>query len=109
MDIDYNGVKPINVPLLLRKAGYHSIFDFRGGHESWVRNLAAAHYPRFHLYATVSNPKAFRLDLHLDQKQATIQLKGMSRHSGEYDGAVVEEEIGRIKRWLQYAQQGGRL
>ncbi|MDP3970848.1 MAG: hypothetical protein Q8P90_04045 [bacterium] len=90
----------MNVPMLLKQMGYHPILDRRAAQESWVRNLGRGHYPRFHLY-----PEKNAFNMHLDQKQNTINLKGLKRHAGEYDGPVVEAEGERIKRWIDYAQK----
>ena len=104
----------INPSLLLKQAGYHPIKDIRGAKagaedaqikESWARNLGRGHYPRFHLYVS-SKTNQLTLNLHLDQKQSTAKIKGLSRHAGEYDGPVVEEEAARIQRWITYLQSG---
>lgn len=100
-------IKQLNVPALLRQAGYHPILDRQAGQESWVRNLSRAHYPRFHLYID-DTPTSLTLNLHLDQKQSTMNIKGLKRHAGEYDGSVVEAEMGRLDRWVQYANTGRR-
>ena len=39
-------------------------------------------------------PEEMRLNLHLDQKQASYE--GFRKHSGEYDGSTVEAEAERI-------------
>lgn len=61
--------------------------------------LGGRFYPRFHLYIK-DKGDVIIFDLHLDQKKASY--KGQRAHSGEYDGPLVEEEIGRIERWLKY-------
>lgn len=97
----FKGIQ-LNTPALLRQAGYHPILDRNTGSESWVRNLSRAHYPRFHLYIN-DTPDMLSLSLHLDQKQSTMKIKGLKRHAGEYDGPVVEEEMNRLERWVQYS------
>ena len=63
---------------------------------SYARSLDPGRfYPRFHIYIE-SNPKQIMLNLHLDAKKPSYE--GSSAHSGEYDGAVVENESQRIQR-----------
>lgn len=85
-----------NVNSLMRKIGY---IENRYGNElNFARPLSASGYPRFHIY-----PKqiegGFELNLHLDAKKPIY--RGVSAHSGEYDGAVVEEEGRRIQSILE--------
>lgn len=61
---------------------------------AFVRELARGGYPRFHLYITAKEDKLL-FSLHLDQKRPTYGKH--TAHSGEYDGALVEEEARRIK------------
>jgi len=87
----------------LRQAGFAYIFDNKSGHSSYVRRLSRDFYPRLHLYVMEEKDKAGRdlivLELHLDQKKASYQ--GVRMHSAEYDGDVVESEIGRLKGLLK--------
>ncbi len=101
MDITYQLTKPLNLPTALRQMGYHPVQDPRSIHASWSRTLGRNFYPRFHLYINSSSPIELKLSLHLDQKQFTMKAV-QSRHGGEYHGPVVEEEAGRIQRWLRY-------
>ena len=79
--------------VVLRRAGYVPFRDPRSGEESYVRRLGTHFYPRFHLY--VEEPDGqLRLNLHLDQKQPSYH--GFKKHSGEYDGQVVEAEAERL-------------
>lgn len=80
----------------LRRAGYALITNRDGG-VSFVRRLSGGFYPRFHLYVEPSGDK-FSFNLHLDQKKASYE--GVARHSGEYDGELVIEEINRLKQNL---------
>lgn len=109
MKITYLQQRPVNLNLILRKMGYHPIMDKRAMKESWVRTLSQSFYPRFHLYIKNTDARTIILDIHLDQKQHTIELAGVSRHAGEYDSPRVEEEAGRIQRWLQYINSGGKI
>jgi hypothetical protein len=82
---------PIN---LMRRAGY--VFQRREGDEtSFVRVLARAGYPRFHIYSRIENSN-WVINLHLDQKRETYG--NSTRHHGEYDDSpVVQQEAERIK------------
>lgn len=80
----------------LRRAGYAMIRG-RGGELSFVRRLSNGFYPRFHLYFTATD-QVVNFNLHLDQKQASYE--GITRHSGEYDGELVEREMLRLKGYL---------
>lgn len=96
--------KNINPHVLLKQAGYHPIVDIRsGGKESWSRSLGRGHYPRFHLYVSGS-PEKLTLNLHIDQKQKTALIPGLSRHAGEYSSDVVQTEGERLQRWITYAK-----
>jgi hypothetical protein len=79
---------------LLRQAGFSFLIDRKTGSESFVRPLGRGYYPRFHLYLERQNNKVL-FNLHLDQKQASYA--GAHAHNAEYDGEVVEAEMGRIK------------
>ncbi|MFA6973641.1 MAG: hypothetical protein WC238_02775 [Parcubacteria group bacterium] len=88
MKIEIKGVKG-NPANMLRRAGY--IFQRQDGQEmSFVRPLAQAGYPRFHMYATVSGFDLL-ISIHLDQKKETYGDN--TRHHGEYenDGALKTE------------------
>jgi hypothetical protein len=82
---------PIN---LLRRVGY--VFQRREGNEmSFVRVLARAGYPRFHIYCRMEGLNLI-INLHLDQKRETYG--NSTRHHGEYDNSVaVEQEANGIK------------
>ena len=71
---------------ILRSAGY--TFQRNEGQEmSFVRPLARAGYPRFHMYVKVEGAD-MQISFHLDQKKETYG-EG-TRHHGEYenDGAL---------------------
>lgn len=86
--------RPTYQPLVvLRRAGYTEFRDPRTGETSYVRRLGTNFYPRFHLYLQ-SEGAELRLNLHLDQKQPSYG--SYTKHSGEYDGPVVEAEAARI-------------
>ncbi len=87
----------INLPQLLRLAGYSYHEDRRTSQGSFSRVLGGGRYPRLHLYSQ-ENDQQFILNLHLDQKQASYA--GYNRHSGEYEGEVIEQEITRLKQLI---------
>ena len=71
--------------------------DERTGEFKFYRSIDGRRYPRFHIYCRASD-ELININLHLDQKQPSY--KGTSAHSGEYDGALVEQEAQRIKNTL---------
>ncbi|PKM89105.1 hypothetical protein CVU83_00590 [Candidatus Falkowbacteria bacterium HGW-Falkowbacteria-2] len=84
----------------LRRAGYTFITDRSSGQDSFVRRLGGDFYPRFHLYVQeVAGSDELYFNLHLDQKKASYE--GQSRHSGEYEGELVEGEVARLQSYLQ--------
>ncbi|RLC38550.1 hypothetical protein DRH27_01980 [Candidatus Falkowbacteria bacterium] len=86
----------------LRQAGYGFIVDRQSGQESFVRRLSRDHYPRLHMYVKEVGEKV-EFNLHLDQKKASYP--GAHAHSAEYNGAVVEEEIERLKGLISHNTQ----
>ena len=85
----------ISAKTLLRDCGYKEIFDRKTGQTSFVKILDPGRfYPRFHIYLEES-PSAASFNLHLDAKKPSYE--GTSAHSGEYGGAIVENEAQRIK------------
>ena len=73
---------------------------------SYARSLDPGRfYPRFHIYIEEVKPRTDSqsefgagviFDLHLDQKRPIYE--GVTAHSGEYDGEVVEREAERIRK-----------
>jgi hypothetical protein len=98
-----------NPVTLLRRAGYtfqrqenparDAVHGTAGGGEmSFVRPLAAAGYPRFHMYVRIQGT-TLNISFHLDQKKHTYGEE--TRHHGEYDeSGPVKEEAERLKRLL---------
>ena len=78
----------------IRRCGYGLILDRRRGVKSYVKRLHGDLYPRFHMYIEDGGDD-WNFNLHLDQR-ATV-YEGVTAHSGEYDGEVVEREAARIK------------
>ncbi len=87
-----------NLPTALRRAGYKPEgSDERTGELKFVKSITGTPYPRFHIYCRQESDTA-SCNLHLDQKRPSYE--GSSAHSGEYDGALVETEVERIKSLL---------
>jgi hypothetical protein len=117
-------IQELNIALknFLRQCGYVEISNPHKNNEtSYARSLDPGRfYPRFHIYidpVRSSPPKGsfgprlragaasngiekqtpdIILNLHLDAKKPSYE--GTSAHSGEYNGAVVENESQRIKK-----------
>lgn len=85
---------PVN---LLRRAGY--AFQYKNGEESsFIRPLAAAGYPRFHMYVRLRG-EDLEISFHLDQKKETYGDD--TRHHGEYEeSGALKQEADRIKSFL---------
>ena len=96
MQIRIKNIKE-NPAEVLRRLGY--IFQRRSGNEmSFVRPLAQAGYPRFHIYAHLDELNLV-INIHLDQKKETYGKN--TRHHGEYENSnALQEEINRISRIL---------
>ncbi len=88
--LDSQNLEGISSAQFLRRLGYALIQDKRSGSVSFVRRFGGGHYPRFHIY----EKEGLSFDIHLDQKQ--VSYKGQTKHSGEYEGKIVEEEVRRI-------------
>lgn len=97
MQIEIKNIKgnPVNN---LRRLGYN--FQRNEGDEmSFVRPLASAGYPRFHMYVKISESDML-INIHLDVKKETYGEN--TRHHGEYgnEGAL-REEVRRLKKMLE--------
>lgn len=77
----------------IRRCGYAKIIDRRMGKISYAKRLHRDFYPRFHVYIKIEIDSVI-FDLHLDQKRPIYE--GVTAHSGEYDGEVVEREAARL-------------
>jgi hypothetical protein len=77
----------------IRRCGYGQVFDRRSGETSYAKRLHGDLYPRFHVYIK-DEGENFVFNLHLDQR--ATRYEGVTAHSGEYDGPVVEKERERI-------------
>ena len=78
---------------LLRRCGYAEIVDRRSGEVSYVRRLRNEFYPRLHAYPEEQD-SGLVINLHLDMKKPSYE--GFTRHSGEYEGPLLDAEAERI-------------
>ncbi len=87
-----------NLVSLLRRAGY--VFQHQTGEEmSFIRSFSRSGYPRFHIYAKLTETEMI-FNIHLDRKKETYGSG--TRHHGEYDNdGVLAEEIVRLKSMLK--------
>ena len=82
----------------LRQCGYLQISNPHKNNEvSYARSLDPGRfYPRFHIYIESGAQKiGVFLNLHLDMKKPSYE--GVTAHSGEYSGELVENEAARIQ------------
>lgn len=96
MQLEIKNIK-LSPVMLLRRAGY--AFQRNEGNEmSFVRALARAGYPRFHMYVSVVGID-MKINIHLDQKKETYG--SATRHHGEYeDDGALKMEVDRLKNIL---------
>ena len=83
----------------IRRCGYAKIIDRRMGKTSYAKRIHRDFYPRYHVYIKIEGDIVI-FDLHLDQKRPIYE--GVTAHSGEYDGEVVEREAARIAKFLNF-------
>jgi hypothetical protein len=86
-----------NERVVMGRLGYHSHLDRNSGAMSYVRRLQSLDYPRFHVYIDHENGRTV-YNVHLDEKKPSYA--GTARHSGQYDGELVQQEIDRISGYL---------
>ena len=93
-----------NPHFFLKECGYAEIRNPHQNHQvSFARSLNQGYfYPRFHIYIEES-PNQLGINLHLDAKKPSYE--GSTAHSGEYDGAVVIQEMERVKAIAQHFLQ----
>ena len=82
----------------IRRCGYGQLINRRTGEKNYVHRCGPLLYPRFHVYIKEESA-GFVFNLHLDQRQPIYA--GVTAHSGEYDGEVVEREGERIKNMAE--------
>ncbi len=105
MDITLKKPLPDNPRNVLRRAGYSEHYDPRAQKTSYAIRLGSGRYPRFHCYYKETDTTV-SFSLHIDQKEASYEGAD-HMHSGEYDGKLVEDEMGRIRRWAAAPGEGG--
>ncbi len=92
-----------NFPLLMRRSGYTPEgTDEKTGEWRFSRYLGGgrSRYPRFHMYCGMKPQERLAVcNVHIDQRQPSYQ--GVSAHSGEYEGELVEAEVARIQVLLE--------
>jgi len=90
-----------NIVMLMRKAGYSLIGQYRENQElSFVNPISINDYPRFHLYLRFRpKSKQLALNLHLDQRKPAY--KTASDHGAEYESEIIKIEAERISQILQ--------
>lgn len=99
MKVNFSGTYKYTPRILMQKCGYGLIVDRKNKKGSFVKRLSTGLYPRFHIYID-HKEKGFTVSLHLDQKKASYT--GNTAHSGEYDGHLVEVEMEKIKKIIDY-------
>lgn len=99
MKFEIKGPFKENVYNLMRRIGYVCLAENKKtGEANYVRALAMAGYPRFHIYLKTAN-EILIFNLHLDQKRPVY--KGAPAHSADYDGEIIEKEMQRIKEKIE--------
>ncbi len=94
----YKPTELTNPLATLRKAGYLYFRDPQSGEESYLLRLTSEFYPRFHVYVETTQTQ-ISFSLHLDQKQPSYGQG--HKHSGEYDGPIIEKEMKRLDGWIK--------
>jgi len=94
-----------NTQSLVRELGYHfwgqkkETGEKETGEMAFIRPIRGIPFPRFHIYLKENKETSeIFFNLHLDQKKPIY--KGITAHSGEYAGEVVEKEAERIKKFF---------
>jgi hypothetical protein len=83
---------------LFRNLGYHFVSE-RLGEYNFSRPVSGSAFPRFDIYLTLEDDNII-INLHLDQKGP--MYRGITAHSGEYDGPLLDKEAQRIKETINY-------
>ncbi len=88
----------LNIPVCMRRLGYAFQKREGNGEMAFIRPLARAGFPRFHIYTKTTAQETF-LNIHLDQHKETYGKQ--TAHHGEYeDDGALKEEIARIRSLL---------
>jgi len=94
---------PDNPRNVMRRLGYGETMGYKG-QMSYERRIHGEKFPRYHAYFD-ERDGGMQINLHVDQKQATYE--GSHAHSGEYEGAVVENEMARIEQMISTMARSG--
>lgn len=98
MKFTLKNISAENAVTLMRRIGYFFLTQ-EFSELSFIRPMDRNGYPRFHIYLKFyKETDEVIFNLHLDQKRPVY--KGVSAHSGEYDGETIEREAERIKKIL---------
>lgn len=98
MQIKFKKDQVPNPEKFILRCGYAKIIDRRADKISFAKRLHRDFYPRFHVYIKEAGDFII-FDLHLDQKRPIYE--GVTAHSGEYDGEVVEREARRLAQVIK--------
>jgi len=98
MQIKFKKEQILDPEKFIRRCGYAKIIDRRMGKTSYAKRIHRDFYPRFHIYIKESGDLII-FDLHLDQKRPIYE--GVTAHSGEYDGDVVDREAARLAQVIK--------
>ncbi len=82
-----------NTRVMMNRLGYHQHLDRQARQASFIKRLGGLHYPRFHVYLS-EDSDAVNFNIHLDEKKPSYG--STPRHSGQYEGDLVEQEAQRI-------------
>ncbi len=90
-----------NVVMLMRKAGYFLVGEYRENQElNFINPISINDYPRFHIYLRIRlKTKELVFNLHLDQKKPVY--KKASDHGADYESEAIKREAERILLVLQ--------
>lgn len=87
-----------NARNLLRRLGYGEQTKF-SGQTAFIKRVSGGDFPRYHAYVE-DRDGGLQVNLHIDQKAASYE--GAHAHSGEYEGALVEQEMKYIVAWVNH-------
>ena len=87
-----------NLKVFLNRLSYYEYADRNSNQISYIRRMGNGYYPRLHLYVDLED-KRIIFKLHMDEKK--VSYAGSNRHSGQYEGEIVESEMNRIIKSLQ--------
>lgn len=93
----FQGPLPDHSRNILRRLGYAEMRK-HGGQISYTKRAGSQQFPRYHAYVEDID-RGLQVNLHVDQKQASYS--GTSAHAGEYEGPLVEQEMRRIRDYIE--------